>query len=269
MYRNLPIAATLLLLLALLTACGFGGRGRGDATSTVESTAVEGVQVDGETTDNTSMQDAPADGASEPDGGDDEGTSAGEPLVEPATDVEPIVRRFTIVADESQAGYAVEEEFFGQDVSFFTTMGSTAVISGEIEIVIRGSEVSLGDNRIEVNLDTLQSDDPRRDRRLRTQWLESELYPLAVFRGRSIANFPADPAEDQPLNFQLTGDMTIREITNPMTFDVTATLSGDMLSGTATGNLLMVDYGFEPPSVAGILQVTDGVTVTVDFAARE
>jgi polyisoprenoid-binding protein YceI len=63
--------------------------------------------------------------------------------------------------------------------------------------------------------------------------------------------------------------MTIREVTNPQTFDVTARLDGNTFTGTATTYLLMRDYGFEPPSILGMLQVTDGVTVTVTFVATE
>ena len=50
-------------------------------------------------------------------------------------------------------------------------------------------------------------------------------------------------------------------------FDVTGTLAGDTVTGTATTQILMKDFGFDPPSVAGILTVQDGVTVTVNFTA--
>jgi polyisoprenoid-binding protein YceI len=67
----------------------------------------------------------------------------------------------------------------------------------------------------------------------------------------------------------VTGDMTIREITQPQTFDVTAHLDGNTFTGTATTYLLMQDYGFEPPSILGMLEVADGVTVTLNFVAQE
>jgi polyisoprenoid-binding protein YceI len=69
--------------------------------------------------------------------------------------------------------------------------------------------------------------------------------------------------------FKVTGDMTIREITQPQTFDVIAKLESNTFTGTATTNLLMKDYGFDPPEILGMLKVTDGVTVTVRFVARE
>jgi hypothetical protein len=42
-----------------------------------------------------------------------------------------------------------------------------------------------------------------------------------------------------------------------------------VLTGAATTFFTMRDYGFDPPDVAGILRVTDGVTVTVNFVAQE
>jgi polyisoprenoid-binding protein YceI len=63
--------------------------------------------------------------------------------------------------------------------------------------------------------------------------------------------------------------MTIRDVTRPVTFDTTARLEGNTLTGVATTHLFMRDFGFEPPSILGILQVTDGVTVTVNFTAEE
>jgi hypothetical protein len=63
--------------------------------------------------------------------------------------------------------------------------------------------------------------------------------------------------------------MTVRDVTQPLTWDMTARLDGETLSGSASTFLLMRDFGFEPPDIAGILKVTDGVTVTVQFAAQE
>jgi hypothetical protein len=46
-------------------------------------------------------------------------------------------------------------------------------------------------------------------------------------------------------------------------------VDGDTLAGTATTFFLMKDYGFDPPDIAGMLKVTDGVSVTVQFVAQE
>jgi polyisoprenoid-binding protein YceI len=127
----------------------------------------------------------------------------------------------------------------------------------------------LADNQFKVDLRTLASDEARRDNRIRNEWLESNKYPWAEFKATAIEDFPANATEGQDVSFKVTGDMTIREITKPQTFAVTARLDGDTFTGTATSYVLMQDYGFEPPSILGMLEVTDGVTVTVNFTAPE
>lgn len=197
--------------------------------------------------------------------------AATEAPAEPTEAAEPSaeLRTFQIVADQSEATYQVQEEFFNRPVSIVNPIGRTNAIEGQFQLTISGSQVQLADNQFTVDLRTLTSDESRRDERIRNEWLESNTYPNAVFKATSIENFPADAGEGQDVSFQVTGDMTVREVTKPQTFDVTARLDGNTFSGTATSYLLMRDYGFEPPSVMGILEVADGVTVTVKFTAQE
>lgn len=178
-------------------------------------------------------------------------------------------RTFQIVADQSEASYQVSEEFFNRPVNLVNAVGRTNAIEGEFQLNISENQVQLTENQFKVDLRTLTSDETRRDQRIRDQWLESNTYPWAEFKATAIENFPAEAAEGQDVSFKLTGDMTVREITKPQTFEVTARLDGDTFTGTAVTNLLMQDYGFEPPSILGILSVTDGVTVTVNFVATE
>lgn len=178
-------------------------------------------------------------------------------------------RTFQVVPEQSEATYQVQEEFFNRPVNLVNPIGRTNAIEGQFQFSLAGNQIQLADNQFKVDLRTLTSDEARRDQRIRTDWLESNKYPWAEFKATSIENFPANVTEGQDVSFKLTGDMTIREITKPQTFDVTARLDGNTFTGTATSYLLMQDYGFEPPSILGMLEVTDGVTVTVKFVAQE
>lgn len=181
----------------------------------------------------------------------------------------PSSHTYRILPARSQAQYAVEEEFFGQAIAFITAVGSTSDIEGEVTMTFEGNTVTLGDNSFTVDLSTLTSDRPRRDKAIREEWLESAKYPTATFVASGIAGLPADAAPGKPIAFDVEGDLTIRDITHPQRWAMTAQLDGDLLSGTATTYLLMRNFGFEPPDIGGILKVTDGVTVTVTFVAQE
>ncbi len=193
----------------------------------------------------------------------------------PDEGVELDLRTFRIDPARSQASYIAEEEFFadavgmlGKALGLFNPIGVTNAVEGEF-IVLPATPPQVVSGQFQVDISTLKSDDNRRDNRIRERWLESARYPIASFVPTAIQDFPAAAAEGQPFSFRLAGDMTIREVTKPVVFDVTATLQGDTLTGTAQTQFLMTDFGFEPPEMPGILKVKDPVTVELEFTAVE
>ena len=63
--------------------------------------------------------------------------------------------------------------------------------------------------------------------------------------------------------------MTVRDVTRKETFEVKLVLSEDSMEGTASVFLKMKDYGFNPPVIAGLFKVEEGVDVVVEFQADE
>jgi len=202
----------------------------------------------------------------DPAGKVDEATS---PPAEEDVSAGDATRTFQLVPEQSSMQYFVEEEFFGQAVPFVTAIGQTRAVNGAVTLQIEGNTVRIESGTFEADISTLTSDRPRRDQAIRDRWLQSSRYPIATFVATDVLNVPVDADYGQDIRFQISGDMTIREVTNPLTWDMTARLDGDRLSGTATTFFYMKEYGFDPPDIAGILRVTDGVTVTVDFVAQE
>lgn len=202
-----------------------------------------------------------------------------EPIVEEQT-AEPVEevpngRLFVIIPEESTASYSVGEEFFAQAVERLgvelgttVTVGSTQEIEGELRLDLEQA-FPLVQNHFVVNIRSLTSDQPRRDERLREQGLSSNRFPLAEFMATAIEGFPEAYTEGEEISFDLVGEMTLREQTNPMTFMVTAVLDGNRITGTATGTMLMTDYGFDPPSIGGFFTVEDEVLLTIEFVAEE
>jgi len=177
------------------------------------------------------------------------------------------VRRFAIVPEESQASYDVQEQFLEQNLPA-RAVGTTRAVEGEFEFNAQG-QPSGRVTRFRVDLRTLTSDRPRRDSAIRTRWLESDTYPYADFVSTGVQDVPAAYTEGEEVSFKLIGDLTIRNVTREVTWDVTGRLQGDTVTGRATTLINMVDFGFDPPSIAGVLTVEDGVTITLDFTARE
>jgi polyisoprenoid-binding protein YceI len=176
-------------------------------------------------------------------------------------------RTFTIVPEQTEASYEVQEKFLNRELPNMA-LGKTNAVTGELQVSLDGKPSGKITN-ITVDLRTLTSDQSRRDNRIRTQWLESEKYPFAEFTSTDVQGTPDTYTEGQEVSFKLTGDMKIREVTKPVTFDVKGKLEGDTITGSATSKILMKDFGFDPPDIAGMLTVEDGVTVTINFTAKE
>jgi polyisoprenoid-binding protein YceI len=176
------------------------------------------------------------------------------------------MRTFRIVPEQTEASYQVQEQFLDRNLPN-KAIGKTNAVEGEFQFTTDGQPTGQV-TKITVDLRTLTSDSGMRDRRIRSQWLESNTYPYATFVSTGVEGVPDSYTAGQQVSFKLLGNMTIRDVTRTVTFDMTGKLDGDTVTGTATTQILMKDFGFDPPSVAGILTVQDGVTITVNFTAK-
>lgn len=176
-------------------------------------------------------------------------------------------RTFAIVPDQSEASYEVQETFLKQNLPF-TAVGKTSTLEGAFQFTTAGKPTGQITS-FKVDLRTLKTDNERRDNAIRENWLESNKYPFAEFVSTGVEGVPDSYTEGQEVSFKLLGDLKIRDVTKPVAFDVKGTLSGDTVTGSATTNILMQDFGFEPPTIAGTISVKDGVKLTITFTAKE
>ncbi len=178
------------------------------------------------------------------------------------------IRRFILDKNRSVVSYSVDETFLNQNNRLATAVGKTSEITGTLQIDTQNlSNVAVGE--FTVNISTLKSDSSRRDSAIQNRWLESAKYPLARFIVKEIKGLPQNLRDNELVNFQLVGDLTIREVTRSVTWDVSAMLKDKELTGKATTFIYMADWGVEPPNIAGVLIVKDGVTLTVEFVITE
>ena len=185
-------------------------------------------------------------------------------------------RTFVIVPEESRAAYIVDEEFFsaalnklGIQPGKVKVTGSTQAIEGFIQLNLDDLSAPLGENRFTVRINTLTTDRDDRDRWIREKGPRLNDYPLATFVATALTDAPSTYTEGEEVTFKLIGDLTIREVTKQVTFEVTASLRGDTLRGVARTRLRMSDFGIEPPSFANTLTVADEFELEIQITARE
>jgi polyisoprenoid-binding protein YceI len=173
-----------------------------------------------------------------------------------------------VVGTESEACYLVGEIFLGED-SFNLAVGVTHSIDAEVAVDrnnIANSQIS----DITINISEFTSDQPRRDGIIRQRWLESNKFPFAKLAGAKIVGLPARPYKDaETLAFQITGKLTVRDVTKDVTFNARGTLTGKVLVVTAFTDVLMTDFGFDPPSVGGFVQANNELRIQLNLVARE
>jgi polyisoprenoid-binding protein YceI len=103
-------------------------------------------------------------------------------------------------------------EFVAKHMMITTVKGRFA----ELEGTIVADEANIGDSTVEVTMQaaSLDTRSEQRDAHLRSpDFLDVETYPTVTFRSTRI-----EGTKDE---FQLTGDLTIRGVTRPITLDVT------------------------------------------------
>ncbi len=176
--------------------------------------------------------------------------------------------RFVVVPDKTNVSYSVEETFLNENNRLATAIGKTSQVTGELSVNLsEPSKIDFGE--FSVDISTLTSDSGRRDNAIRGRWLESSRFPIARYTVTGLDGFPANPQEGQSLAFKMNGDLTVREATLPLTWDVTAVKNGSTITGEATTFIMMADWGVPPPNIAGVLIVKDGVTLTIEFTFEQ
>ena len=122
-------------------------------------------------------------------------------------------------------------------------------------MTVAGDEVTAVD--VEVNLTTLKSDSGRRDNSLGTRGLESSQFPTATFSLTEPLALPAGVASGERVTAQAKGDLTIHGVTNEVTLDVDAELSGGAAAVVGQAPVVLAEYDIEPPTGFSVLSIND------------
>lgn len=171
--------------------------------------------------------------------------------------------QLVVAAEGNEARYRVREQLARIDFPS-DAIGRTARIEGGIVIEPDGRIVAAS-SRFVIDLASLQSDADRRDNYLRRRTLQTDSFPSAVFVPGEFhgVSFPL-PASGE-LKFHLMGDMTVRGVTRPVTWEVTARLDGDAVVGQATTRFTFAEFQLDKPRVASVLSVEDDIRLEYDF----
>jgi polyisoprenoid-binding protein YceI len=144
---------------------------------------------------------------------------------------------------------------------------TTKKISGEIGLSPDGRITAT--SLITVNLESLESDEARRDNFIKQNTLETQRFPTAEFKVLRTAGLAIPIPRSGDFQFTLISTVKVHGVEHDVAWAVTATRAGRELKATATTTVHFADFGMERPSAAVVLTVQDDIRVSVKLRAEQ
>ncbi|RVW08623.1 YceI family protein [Prescottella agglutinans] len=156
-------------------------------------------------------------------------------------------------ANSTAAGYTVSEILNGARV---TVVGTTDQVTGAVSI----SDQKMTAAEVVVQVADIATDNSRRDGQFRGNVMDAAAYPTATFALAAPVDLAALPADGTAATVPVTGTLTLKDQTRPVTADVKVLHSGDALVASGNVPVTWSDFGITPPSL-GFVTVDDHGTV--------
>jgi polyisoprenoid-binding protein YceI len=156
------------------------------------------------------------------------------------------------IADGSEAGYRIKEILLGQSTE---AVGRTDKVTGQLTAA--GTTISAAS--FSVDMASVSSDDGTRDGQFRGRIMNTDEFPTATFTLTSPIDIGSIPPEGQTINVKATGDLALHGVTTPVTFDLTARLSGQQIHVAGSTTIVFADYDIDNPSSGAAKTGDDGL----------
>jgi polyisoprenoid-binding protein YceI len=174
--------------------------------------------------------------------------------------------RFVLVPEKSEARFRVREQLANVSLPN-DAIGKTRDFTGTMVIKPDGTIVS-PESKFVVNIGTLATDRSQRDNFIKRNVLQTDQYPTAVFGPTQATGLPTPLPQSGQVSFKLTGDLTIRNVTKPVTWDVTAQVQGNEVTGQATTTFKFEDFSLTQPRVPVVLSIEDHIGLELDLVLQ-
>jgi polyisoprenoid-binding protein YceI len=237
MKNRVAILSSLTIMLLLTTACGLL-REPEAASAPIEAVPLETDQSEGANSgeSGTDLADSSASG-----------------------------RVFRISPAASEVRFELDEDLRGQRN---TVVGTTNQIAGELSLDL-SQPLAVQVGTIRVNARTLETDNGFRNRAIQNRILQTGLFEFIDFTPTSIEGLPDRVESGDSVSFTMSGDLTLRDISRPVVFEVDVTLvSEDQLTGSAAAIVMREDFDLQIPSVPNVANVEDEVELYIEFVAN-
>jgi polyisoprenoid-binding protein YceI len=186
-------------------------------------------------------------------------------LAATATLVAPLTAqtRLTLAPTGNEARYIVRELLAANTIEN-DVIGKTDAVSGTISLDAEGKVVPAM-SRITVALTGLKTDRDRRDGYVQNRTLNTAEHPTTTLQVTELRGAPTPLPTSGTFTFTLVGDLTLKGVTKPTTWTVTAVASRTGFTGTAKTSFTFAEFELTKPRVPVVARVDDPITLELQF----
>ena len=176
---------------------------------------------------------------------------------------------FIVQKEKSVVGYLAPKQFLNSGLDIVE--GTTREIIGRFTLTLSECDQAdsclyVKDLQIKADISTLKSNNIIRDQAINNQWLQSTLFPEAIFTIDELVlpnkNF------DSKVEDTIVGKLTIREIELDAPFSISAYLDGDQIFISGITEIDTTWFGFDAPTKFNAWEVLNPIGIKVELVAK-
>jgi len=196
--------------------------------------------------------------------------AAAAPTLTPRLEAQPLaaadtgqVLRLTVAPEGNEARYVVREQLVNLDLPN-DAIGRTNAVTGQLVFDPSGAVVP-AESKFTIDVTTLKSDKERRDGYLQRRTLETAQYPTVTLAPTAVRGMPWPLPTAGSFDFELDGDVTIKDVTRSVRWQVSATAAGGAFTGKAVTSFPFEAFNLTQPKVSVVLSVENEIRLEYDF----
>ena len=176
---------------------------------------------------------------------------------------------FIVLKEKSVVGYLAPKQFLNSGLDIVE--GTTREIIGGFTLTLSECDQAdsclyLKDLQIKADISTLKSNNIIRDQAINNQWLQSTLFPEAVFTIDELVLPNKD--FDSKVEDTIVGKLTIREIELDTPFSISAYLDDNQIFISGITEIDTTWFGFDAPTKFNAWEVLNPIGIKVELVAK-
>mgnify|MGYP001426450692 FL=1 len=176
---------------------------------------------------------------------------------------------FIVLKEKSVVGYLAPKQFLNSGLDIVE--GTTREIIGGFTLTLSECDQAdsclyLEDLQIKADISTLKSNNIIRDQAINNQWLQSTLFPEAIFTIDELVLPNKD--FDSKVEDTIVGKLTIREIELDTPFSISAYLDDNQIFISGITEIDTTWFGFDAPTKFNAWEVLNPIGIKVELVAK-